>query len=332
MSMEALMPQVQKYAPARVAELRRKMAQVKKMAGGSDIEDSDGSPPDWKKYVTLMEKATADELLAEAAKAPAGARDSLYQAAATKYAQNGDLDKAREIINKNISDPAMRKSFLAQLDQQASMSAAEQGKMEQVRKSLSGMRTNEERAIAMAEIATALTEKGEKKIARQLLDEAAGLVNYRAKNIKQLGAQLLVVQAYARLAPERSLTMLEPIVDQLNELLAAAVTLGSFILDEEVMREDEIRMEVFTTMLPYVAQTFMPDLRTLAVTDFDRTRALAERFQRDEVRMMARLLVVHSILGEPFRPPSLMMTGTTMTTTTTVTEEPEVKVKDETAP
>jgi hypothetical protein len=76
----------------------------------------------------------------------------------------------------------------------------------------------------------------------------------------------------------------------------------------------------------------MPDLRSLAVYDFDRTRALAERFQRDEVRMMARLLVVQSVLGETVMQTPPMMTRTTTTTTTTVTEEPEVKVNDEDAP
>jgi hypothetical protein len=336
---EKLMPQVQKYAPARVAELRRKLAQYKKpmtTSSDNDDEDSDGASADWEKYKAMMEKATAEELLAEAAKAQPGSSDLLYQAAAMKYAEKGDIDKAREIINKNISEPSARKTYLSLIDQQASLSAAEQGKMEQVRKSLAGMRTNEERALALAQIATAVAAKGDKKIARQLLEEAQSLVNYRAKNITQLGAQLMVVQAYAKIAPERSLMMLEPIVDQLNELLAAAVMLGSFVLDEEVMRDDEIRMEMFTTMLPYVSQTFMPDLSALASFDFDRTRALAERFQRDEVRMMARLLVVQSVLGEVAATPnpSIMTTrkAATTTTTTTMTEEPVIEIKDEDTP
>jgi hypothetical protein len=334
-TLEGLMPQIQKYAPARVAELRRKMAQYKVTSGDDEEEGGDDeASPDWEKYQATLEKGTAEELLAAAAKAQPGIREGLYNAAAMKFAAKGDVDKAREIINKNIDDPSMRKNLLSQIDQQASLSAAEQGKMEQVRKSLANLRTNEERVVALTQIATMLAAKGEQKIARQLFEEAQSLVNYRARNVTQLGAQLMVVQAYARLNPERSLTMLEPIVDQLNELLAAAVTLGSFILDEEVMRDEEIRIEVFTTMLPFVSQRFVPDLRTLASFDFDRTRALAERFQRDEVRMMARLLVVQSVLGEEAAPgnPNRRMQTRTTTRTITATEEPPAIVDDDNTP
>jgi hypothetical protein len=335
-TLSALLPQVQKYAPARMAELRRKMAQhkttVTATASSNGDDGDEAAPPapapDWAGIQNTIEKGTPEDLLTAAAKAPPGMRDHLYHTAAMKFAEKGDVERAREIIKNNISDPNMRKNYLSQLDQEASLSAAEQGKMEQVRKLLANLRTNEERAITLAQIATTLLAKGEKKLARQLLEEAQGFVNYRAKNITQLGAQLMVVQAYAKLNPERSLTMLEPIVDQLNELLAAAVTLGGFILDQEVMRDDEIRMEVFTGVLPFATGYFMPDLRSLAVSDFDRTRALAERFQRDEIRMMARLLVVQSVLGELTPTVDIeQMTNTarpTSSTTITVADEPPV--------
>ncbi len=328
----ALLPQVQKYAPSRVAELRRKMAQHKTPTATNDDEgEEDGAPShDWAKLQSTIEKGTPDDLLAEAAKAPSGMRDHFYHAAAMKFAEKGEVEKAREIINTNISEPNMRKYYLNEINQHVSFTAAEQGKMDQVRKSLATLRTNEERALLLAQLATALMAKGDKKLARQLLEEAQVLVNYRAKNITQLGAQLMVVQAYAKLNPERSLTMLEPVVDQLNELLAAAITLGGFILDHEVIRDDEIRMEIFTTLLPYATQLFMADLRELAIADFDRTRALADRFQRDEVRMLARLLVVQSVIGE--QPPPMSaeeMMNTTRTTTTTTTTDVPIVVKDD---
>lgn len=322
-ALEAMMPDVQKYAPARVAEVRRKLAQQKKA-----VKEAPEEPVrDWEKYRVLMEKGTPEELLAAAANAPQGVRESLYQLAATKFAEKGEIERARDIINNHVPEAYARKQMLADLDRQSSLTAAEQGKMDQVRKTLATMSTNEQRALALAQIATTLMEKGEKKIARQLLGEAQSMVSTRAKNISQLGAQLMVAKAYAKIEPERSLAMLEPIVDQLNELLAAAVTLGGFILEEEVMRDDEIRMEIFTEMFPQVAIHYAPDLRTLASFDFDRTRALADRFQRDEVRMMARLLVVQSVLGEQVleTPPVAPTVQTTTTNTTTITDGQGVK-------
>jgi hypothetical protein len=313
--LERMMPQVQKYAPARVAELRRKAAQFRG-TNADEEEEEDGSTPDWERYRGLIMKGTAEELLAAAEKAPQGIRENLYLVAASKFAEKGETERARDIINNHVTDPAARKQLLEKLEQQSSLVVAAQGQADEVRKSLVNLRTNEERAVALAQVARALAAKGEKKLSRQLLEEAQGLVSNRAKNIKQLGAQLLIAQAYVKLDPARTLAMLEPIVDQLNELLAAAAMLGGFVLDEEVMRDDELRFEVFTEVLPMLTGPYTLDLQTLAVYDFDRTRALADRFQRDEVRMMARLLVVESLLGEDGTPSAQLRE-----TTTTISSE-----------
>lgn len=333
-ALNGMMTQVEKYAPARVAELRRKMAQNKRTMISEDIEDGEEGSPEWAKYVGMMETGTGDELLAAAAKAPKEMRENLYQAAARKFVEKGDVDRAREILTNHLSDSPFSKELLAELERQTSLTAAEQGRMDQVRKTLANLKTNEERAMTLAQIATALTAKGEKKLARQLLEEAQGMVSYRAKNIKQLGAQLMVVQAYIRVEPERSLAMLEPIVDQLNELLAAAATLGGFILDEEIMRDDEVRLEVVTSLLSGFSGQFAPDLQLLASFDFDRTRALVDRFQRDEVRMMARLLVVQSVLTEQGPPAERLRGSTTTTTSRTVVEpsDPDVQTEEGNAP
>ncbi|HEY0404441.1 MAG TPA: hypothetical protein VGC89_01860 [Pyrinomonadaceae bacterium] len=326
-SLEGIMQQVEKYAPARAAELRRRIGQPQKTE--TVVEDGDETEVeetnvDWSKYGALTAKGTTEELLAAAAKAPPGMREGLYQAAALKLADKGEMERAREILN-NVPDPSARKQMLAELERRSSLSAAEQGKMDQVRKSLANLKTNEEKAVALSQIATALMAKDEKKVARQLLIEAQGMVNFRARNIKQLGAQLAIAQAYAKLEPERSLAMLEPIVDQLNELLAAAVTLGGFFLDEDMIRGDEIRLEVFMSMIPIFSENYTPDLRALASFDFDRTRALAERFQQNEVRMMARMLLVTSVLGDQNTPPNHRTRATTTTMSSATPTDAQVE-------
>ena len=40
-------------------------------------------------------------------------------------------------------------------------------------------------------------------------------------------------------------------------------------------------------------------INALANADFNRTRALADRFQRNELRIMARLMLVKSLLHSP---------------------------------
>jgi hypothetical protein len=176
------------------------------------------------------------------------------------------------------------------------MKAATAGDLEKAHKLLAGIRNNERHAIALTQLAATVATKGDRKIALQLLKEARALVNYRAKNFMQLAAQLQVAQTYAALDPERSLAILEPIIDQLNELVAAGSVIGGFI-SEEFVKDDEIVLEPVSEMLASFAKQYGNDLSNLTRVDFDRTRAAAERFQRSEVRLVARLLVVQSVLA-----------------------------------
>jgi hypothetical protein len=304
-ALQEMLPVVEKYAPSRLAQLRRTIAPqapVEKITEGDEGEgvgvSVDLPEAGMSKYSTVFEKGTVDELLEAAAKAPEGMRQMLYQRAATKVMEEGDAERARQLINEHIKDPDVRKNMMSQLDELAALKAAQQGKIEQTRKMLATLRTNEERVMALAQFASAAAVRGDRKVALQLLDEARGMLSGHAKNFMQLGAQLSVARAYASLDASRSLAILEPVVDQLNELLAAAVVLGPFIA-EEIIKDDEITMEPLAEMSNGFVAMYSNDVKALARADFERTKALADRFLRDEVRVMARLLIAQSILAPP---------------------------------
>lgn len=291
--LQAIMPVVEKYAPARAAQLRRKAEKKEE-----NVEAAATPEPmqEWNKYQELTEKGTVDEMLAAAARAPEGMREMLYLEAATKAMKEGNPERARALVNDNVKDPQQRQMLLEQLDQMAVVTAAEQGKIEQTRKMLATLRTNEERAMLLAQLAAGAAQKGEKKIALQLLDEARGMISGKAKNIKQLGAQLMIARAYATLEPTRSLEILEPVVDQVNELLGAAIVLGGFFT-EEFIRDDEVMLEPIAMVTAEFFNQYVGDITALARADFERTKGLANKFQRDEIRIMAQLLIAQSILS-----------------------------------
>ena len=301
-SLREMMPIVEKYAPARAAQLRRK-TEPPKVAGDKtpDEKPTDNDEPypaaiEENRFQAIFEKGSVDELLAEAPKASEGMREMLYARAIQKMMEEGDAERARQLINERVKDPAQRKQMLAGLDEVVAVKEAEQGNIEKTRKMLATLRTNEERVMALAHLAGGAAAKGEKKVALQLLDEARGMMGGRAKNFKQLGAQLMVARAYAPLDASRSLAILEPVVDQLNELLAAAIVLGGF-MTEEIVQDDEIMMSPLAMISTELAASdYLSDVSTLARADFERTKALADRFLRDEIRISARLLLAQSIL------------------------------------
>ncbi|HEX8774557.1 MAG TPA: hypothetical protein VF735_13370 [Pyrinomonadaceae bacterium] len=159
-------------------------------------------------------------------------------------------------------------------------------------------RSNEERVAELVQQAREREEKGERGVALKLLEEAQGLLYSRAKNMGQLSAQLQVAQSYAALRPARSFAILEPLMDQLNYLADAAVTVDGFLTEEALARDDELLLK---PMLESVSDTLNENnegLRALTRANFDRTKAAADRLQRNELRIMARLLVAQSVLSE----------------------------------
>jgi hypothetical protein len=319
-SLQTMMPIVEKYAPARVGQIRQKAPSAVVVTEDDEVEGDE--MVEMGKYRTLIDTGSADELLSAAPKASEGMREMLYQRAASKIMEEGDAERARQVITEKVQNPEQRKLMLAQLDKIAAATAAEQGKVEQTRKMLATLHTNEERVMLLAQLASGAAAKGQKKIALQLLEEARGMLGQRAKNINQLGAQLMVARAYAQLDPSRSLAILEPIVDQLNELLGAATVLGGFFV-EELVRDDEIMLGplsmFFGVASNVLLQQYVADITTLARADFDRTKALLDRFQRDEIRTMARLMLAQSILFPPS--PAPVASGVVTTTTAPVIEK-----------
>jgi hypothetical protein len=323
-SLQSMMPVVEKYAPARVGQIRQKAPPAVVVDENDEAEGDEMA--EMGKYRTLIDTgSSADELLSAAPKASEGMRELLYQRAASKMMEEGDAERARQVITEKVQNPEQRKLMLAQLDKIAAATAAEQGKVEQTRKMLATLHTNEERVMLLAQLASGAAAKGQKKIALQLLEEARGMLGQRAKNINQLGAQLMVARAYAQLDPSRSLAILEPIVDQLNELLGAATVLGGFFV-EELVRDDEIMLGplsmFFGAASNVLLQQYVADITTLARADFDRTKALVDRFQRDEIRTMARLMLAQGILFPPSPVPAA--SGVVITTTTAPVIEKDV--------
>jgi hypothetical protein len=322
-SLQSMMPVVEKYAPARVGQIRQKAPPA--VVVDEDDEAEGDEMVEMGKYRKLIDTDSVDELLSAAPKASEGMREMLYQRAASKMMEEGDVERARQVITEKVQNPEQRKQMLAQLDKVAASTAAQQGKVEQTRKMLATLHTNEERVMLLAQLASGAAAKGQKKIALQLLEEARGMLGQRAKNINQLGAQLMVARAYAQLDPSRSLAILEPIVDQLNELLGAATVLGGFFV-EELVRDDEIMLGplsmFFGAASNVLLQQYVVDITTLARADFDRTKALVDRFQRDEIRTMARLMLAQGILFPPS--PAPVASGVVITTTTAPVIEKDV--------
>jgi hypothetical protein len=244
-----------------------------------------------------MRNGSAEELLAAAADAPPQMRKELQMMAIGKLFQGGGVERARQIAKDNLSG-AEREQMLAGIDHQALANAIKQQKVDGAREIISRMSSQEARAGAFAELAAIVMAKGERKLALELLDEALKLISSPPGNQKQIDALMKVAGAYALVEPARAFGLINPLIVQANEMISAAALLAKFGSGQGLFKQDEMLLQhsFMAANGPYIQH--LKKLTSLARADFERTKAAVDGFQREEVRLMGRLLIAQSVLSD----------------------------------
>jgi len=147
----------------------------------------------------------------------------------------------------------------------------------------------------MAELAILLEKKGEHEEAVKLLDDAQALVKVDLKSDSQSNALLAFMLAYALVEPAKAFAIIEPIVDRANDDISKLLLLDK-ITKSGATKNGEIMLPQPGMPLDFEILKYGPGVVALANADFSRTKALADRFQRPELRILARLMLAQSIL------------------------------------
>lgn len=278
-------PELERYAGAQAATVQQRLTELEQTTNPEGAQ--------MRQYEPLMQSGPPDALLDAAAHTNGQVRYQLYHAAADHAFTQSGLDAARTFINARVEDQQVRAQLLHELDQRALWQAAQQGETEQTLRVLARVKSPTERVNFMLNLVRALASKGQPEAARRVLDDAAALVDGRAQNTEQFTAQLQIAQSYATLAPARAFEIVEARLEQLNELIAAAVVTDGF--GTQVFEQDELRLTNGYIWSGLLDQGSF-NLQQLARLDFARARAAAERLQQPETRLTALLAVVRGVL------------------------------------
>jgi tetratricopeptide (TPR) repeat protein len=297
-SVRPLIPELERLVPASATQLNLRLAEVDKLldprARALAQYDVDiRRPPD-----VILEKA---------AQAPAETRKHLYQAAVAKLFVAGEVERARAVVNENLSGEE-RVQMLAHLDDAEVARAVEQGKPDEARAALSRIvNSNERRAFALAKVAAAYAAKGDKERAAVLLEEARGIVGLQLANAREFYVKMNIARDYARVDPAKTFELINSLIDlaQAHERASAALRPETPYSEKRAawvrlfnpQGEMDIPMNGSSTW----GGTYMPFLKVLpelARVDFDRTRQMADRFNPNEIRLVARLIIARSVLSD----------------------------------
>jgi len=295
--LQGLLPQIDQYLPSRGTAVRNKMTEIgmgnSRRLGFNQIN-------------SLMQQGTADSLLAAAPAAPPPLQSRLYQQAAQKALDEGNVDRARQIANDHL-DATTRDRVLQKVDFQLIAKKVEAENMDQLRQTLANLSSDDERIDLLLQLAAqsqkasgeqkpALASQDDSKLALRFLGEAQHLTNRRATNYRQFDQQLKVADAFAALEPARSFEVLDPGIAQLNELLSAAALLSGF--EVNIFKDGELPLEGGSRLGDMVAR-YGQELAALAKIDFARAESSANKFQLPEPRLFSQLAIVRNVLGVP---------------------------------
>jgi len=276
------MPVIEQHLPAKAPGVRQKLTEM-----GVGNLASMGQPAFFPNA-----NPTSDNLIQAATNAPSPMQDRLFQQAALKALEEGNVDRARQIAADHLPEKS-RNYVLERIENRELAKKAETARFEEIRQRLSRLQTDNEKIDLLLQMAGDV-QKANSKLAIQLLEEAKQMTSRRATSYDHFNQQLRVARAFSSIDPARSFEVLDPGINQLNELLAAAVVLNGFEIN--MFRDGEMTMQGGSALASTITR-FGQELAILARTDLERSEVLAGRFQMTEPRIMTRIQIVQGLLN-----------------------------------
>jgi hypothetical protein len=283
-----VMPEIRQFFPERLDALEQKWAAFNQTLNKQE--------QNLNALNDLIRRGNSEEIVRRAAGESERERLPLYQQAAIIAVARGTTDSFRDLVSKEIKDEDDQHKILDLVDAEQISTAAGRKQIDELKKLLPKIRRNEERARAMIETALLLKEKGEDAEAATLLDEAAELIKPDLKSETQTNALLTLLSAYALIDPPKAFALAERTIDRANSQISLLLLVDRVVSSGAVKKSEIILDQAGIMPLDFLIFKYGKGVAVLAAADFNRTKALADRFDRYELRILARLLVAKGIL------------------------------------
>ena len=175
--------------------------------------------------------------------------------------------------------------------------------VEQARKVISRSGGPDKKIVALSMLASQVAKAGDKELAAAIMKDAESLTNPQPKNYQDYILNWMLITGYAAVDPEKAFPKLNDTIFRLNGTVEAFVKAAEFIdIRDEMISDGEVQVGQFGgSMLRGLTKELKvaePTLRHLAKADFAKTKAVANAVDRPEVRILAKMLIIRTILSE----------------------------------
>ncbi|HEX7332591.1 MAG TPA: PPC domain-containing protein [Pyrinomonadaceae bacterium] len=228
-------------------------------------------------------------------KAPVDYKEQMYLQLAYREAGNGDLARAKQIVNDHVTNPYQQRQAIRNLEQQETFRVVGKGKFEEALRNVGTLKNPRERATQLSQIVQHIGEGQKRTTALNLLEQARALLNPspQAPDTEHMIALFDIARAFSPYDSKRSFEIVDPLIDQFNELCAAARTLNGF--SGEFFEDDELNLQDGNGLANIVFQ-MSSALGELALDNFDRTKATTEKIRQPEVRLKVYLEIAQQTI------------------------------------
>ncbi len=172
----------------------------------------------------------------------------------------------------------------------------------QARKMIVQKSGKDNKIAGLSLLAAHVAKAGDKELANEIMKDAESLVNPLPKNYQDFMLSWMLISGYAEVDTNRAFLMLTDTIHRLNETISAMIKSAEFIdVQGEMIADGEVQVGQFGgSMLRSLTKDLKiaePTLRSLAKADFAKTKAVTNSFDRAEVRVLAKMMVLRTILN-----------------------------------
>jgi hypothetical protein len=284
----AIIPIAEKLTPSSVEALKKLQRNSR---SGFDM----GYEYDPEISKILNSETTAEQLLNEAKKFPLNSRRQFYQTAANKFAQQGNINRATEILRENYDDDAFDDA-LNGLKWQYSYNLISEGKFEEAERLIDEF-PETTRVGALINLANSIYQKNQKEnksYAVAVLNKARSFVSDKPEDSTEMQNLMQIISAYCTIESSEAFRLFEPLISQINELSDAAAVINGF------QRNSNVKQNEFLLTNGNPSGYFGADfsiLSRLSKEDYDRTINIIDSFTRREIRVSLKLQLLENALN-----------------------------------
>ena len=221
-----------------------------------------------------------------------------YQAVSSRIGQITDDARAKKLIDQ-IPDEKIRQMPLNQFESNRVMRLTAADKLDEARRAIDGLTERKVKVQRLVALASQFQRKGGElniENAKGLMVEAKAMTNPFPDDEDELADLMEVVRGYSTVEPEVAFRLIEPMIDQFNEMIQATAVLSKYNKRDRSFRKGELVMKVNGNPGGLLAFRYIPQIQMLGSADVERMSTMVDRFQRTDARTIMKLYVLQGYL------------------------------------